>query len=138
MPSKSARNPWKKPHSVGFLSRELHPAREPVHYFAAVPPVHGPYKLDWLATAQIRSARKAENRSFFLNAKKMRFFRGGKRCLSNFVGEIDLQSVAFVQALIERHLGLESLEQLRTFAHGNVRALDAKRNGIGEPHAPKH
>src|SRR6202008_4529445 len=70
---KNASNPCKKPNSVGFFSRELHPAREPVHYFAAVSPVNRPHKFDRLAASQISGARKAEPRRFFSNAKKASF-----------------------------------------------------------------
>src|SRR5262250_2953837 len=101
---KNACGAYKEPNSVGFFPRELHPAREAVHYFAAVPPVNGPYKLNGFACAQEGRAREAEHGRFFGNAQQARFFLRGKRSFRDLICKIDLKAVVLEQALIERHL----------------------------------
>ena len=76
-----------------------------------------------------------KNGGFFADAQELGFFGGGDGGFSDFVGGVDLDSVVRKERFVKRILWIQFFLEVGAETNRKVRALDAKRNRIGEANA---
>jgi hypothetical protein len=119
--------------SLPFLQTGL--AGEAIDDLAAVAAINGFDKLYGFAGKAIGSSGKAKNRSALADAEEERLRCGGQGSLRDLIGDINPNAIKLGDGLIQRSVRIESFLKIRVKAHGEMRAFDAKRNGIREADA---